>query len=143
MNVLPEEADVVDESRREDAAAAMRQINQVWLDGRVADLAPLVHPEIVTVFPNFAGRIQGREDFLAGFRDFRQNATIQEFREHDHHVDVAGDTAVVTFRYDMVYERSAKLYHSTGRDLWVFQKQGGGWIAVWRAMLDMEENERV
>jgi ketosteroid isomerase-like protein len=131
---------MVDESKREDAATAMRQINQTWLDGQVQDLAPMVHSEIVMVFPNFAGRMQGREDFLAGFRDFRQNATIQEFRELDHQVDVAGDTAVVTFRYDMIYERSGKRYRSTGRDLWVFQSQGKAWIAVWRTMLDMEEN---
>ena len=131
---------MVDESKREDAAAAMRLINQSWLDGRVEDLAPIVHPEIVMVFPDFTGSIQGRENFLAGFRDFCQNATIQEFREHDHHIDVAGDTAVVTFRYEMVYERSGKQYRSTGRDLWVFRKQGMVWIAVWRAMLDLEEN---
>jgi ketosteroid isomerase-like protein len=131
---------MVDESKREDAATAMRLINRVWLDGRVEDLAEMVHPEIVMVLPDFSGKIQGREDFLAGFRDFRQNALIQEFREHDLHVDVAGDTAVVTFRYDMLYERSGKRYRSTGRDLWVFQKQGREWIAVWRAMLDMEEN---
>ena len=131
---------MVDESVHENAASAMRLINQAWLHGQVEDLAPMVHPEIVMVFPDFAGRIQGREDFLAGFRDFRQNATIQEFREHDRQVDVAGDTAVVTFRYDMVYKRSGQRYRSIGRDLWVFQKQGRGWIAVWRTMLDMEEN---
>ena len=131
---------MVDESRREDAAKAMRQINRAWLDGQVPDLAPLVHSEIVMVFPDFTGRIQGREEFLAGFRDFLQNSTIQEFREHDHQVDVAGDTAVITFRYDMVYQRSGERYRATGRDLWVFQKQGGAWIAVWRAMLAMEEN---
>jgi hypothetical protein len=131
---------MVDESKREDATAAMRQINQAWIDGRVEDLAPMVHPEIVMVSPGFSGRIQGLEDFLAGFRDFRQNATMQEFREQDHHVDVAGDTAVATFRYEMVYERSGQRYRAKGRDLWVFQKQGRAWIAVWRAMLDMEEN---
>ena len=118
----------------------MRLINQAWLHGQVEDLAQMVHPEVVMVFPDFSGTIQGREDFLAGFRDFRRNASIQEFREHDLHVDVAGDTAVVTFRYVMLYERSGQRYRSTGRDLWVFQKQGGGWIAVWRTMLDMEEN---
>jgi ketosteroid isomerase-like protein len=132
---------MVDESKRENAATAMRQINQAWLNGRVEDVGPMVHPEIVMVFPDFAGRIQGREDFLAGFRDFRQNATLQEFREHDHQVDVAGDTAVVTFRYDMVYERSEKRYCATGRDLWVFHKEDGTWIAVWRAMLDIKEND--
>src|SRR5712691_539991 len=110
---------MVDESKREDAATAMRQINQAWLSGQIEDVAPMVHPEIVMVFPDFSGRIQGREDFLAGFRDFCQNATIQEFREHDQQVDVAGDTAVATFRYKMIYERSGKRYRLTGRDLWV------------------------
>ncbi|SRR5260221_9132184 len=129
------------ESKREDAATAMRQINQAWLDGQIQDLAPMVHPEIVMVLPDFAGRIQGREEFLAGFGDFRRNATIEEFREQDHQVDVVGDTAVVNFRYDMDYERSGKRYHATGRDLWVFHKEDGTWIAVWRVMLDIKEND--
>lgn len=130
----------MDESKRESAAAAMRQINEAWLNGRVEDLAPFVHSEIVIVLPDCAGRIQGREEFLAGFRDFCQNATIQEFHEHDQQVDVVGDTAVITFRYEMVYERSGERFRATGRDLWVFQKQGSGWIAVWRAMLEMKES---
>lgn len=130
---------MVDESKRENAATAMRQINQAWLEGRIEDLAPLAHPEIAMALPGFTGSVQGREDFLAGFRDFRRNVTIHEFREHDHHVDVAADTAVATFRYEMVYERSGKRYRSTGRDLWVFQRAGREWIAVWRTMLDLEE----
>jgi hypothetical protein len=40
----------------------------------------------------------------------------------------------------MVYERSGERYRSIGRDLWVFQNEGGAWIAVWRTMLEMEEN---
>jgi hypothetical protein len=92
------------------------------------------------VLPDFSGRIQGRENFLAGFRDFCQSAKIHEFREPDYEVDVAGDMAVVAFRYDMVYERSGERYHSTGRDLWVLQHQGKAWIAVWRTMLDIQEN---
>jgi hypothetical protein len=118
----------------------MRQINQAWLTGRVQDLAPMVHPEIVMVFPDFAGKIQGREDFLAGFRDFCQNATIEEYSELDQQVDVAGDSAVITFRFEMVYRRSGERHRSTGRDLWVFQNHDGAWIAVWRAMLEMTEN---
>src|SRR5882724_7625358 len=97
---------MVDESKRSDAAAAMRQINQAWLEGRVHDLAPMVHPEIAMAIPGFSGSVQGREAFLASFRDFRENASIQEFREHDYLVHVAGDTAVVTFRYEMIYERT-------------------------------------
>jgi len=131
---------MVEKSRHDFAAATMHRINRAWIEGQVEDLTPMVHPEIVMVFPGFAGRAQGREDFLAGFRDFCQNAKIHEFRERDHQVDIAGDTAVVTFRYEMVYERSGARLRSTGRDLWVFQSQGSEWIAVWRTMLDMEES---
>ena len=130
---------MIQESDRESAAATMGQINRIWLDGQVEDIATMVHSEIVMVVPGFIGRIQGREEFLAGFRDFCQNARIQEFRDYAHQVDVVGDTAVITFLYDMVYERYGERYRSTGRDLWVFQKHGGAWIAVWRTMLGMEE----
>jgi len=130
---------MADEKERERVAAAMRQINDAWLRGRVEDLAASVHPEIVTVFPGFAGRAQGREGFLAGFRDFCANAIVHEFRQDDEQIDVAGATAVVSFRYEMLYERSGKRYRVTGRDLWVFEKSGPAWLAVWRAMLDLDE----
>lgn len=126
-------------SKREGAAAMIRSINQAWLDGRVDGIAPHIHPDIIMVFPGFAGRVEGREALLAGFRDFCENATVHEFREHDHGIDVAGDTAVVSFRYEMVYERSGERYRSSGRDLWVVQLDAGEWRAVWRTMLDVEE----
>lgn len=100
----------------------------------------MLHPEIAMVTPGFSSRAEGREAFVAGFVDFCQHATVDEFREHDLQVDVAGDTAVVSFAYEMVYERSGERYRATGRDLWVFAKQGKDWLAVWRAMLDLVEN---
>lgn len=99
----------------------------------------MLHPEIVMAFPGFTGRTRGREAFLAGFRDFCDNARVHEFRDYDYQVDIAGDTSVVTFRYEMIYERSAERYRAIGRDLWVFENQESAWIAVWRAMLDIDE----
>ncbi|MGI8992537.1 MAG: nuclear transport factor 2 family protein [Bryobacteraceae bacterium] len=131
---------MVDESKNEGVAAAMQQINRAWLQGCVEDMALMVHPGIVMVFPGFTARTAGREDFLAAFRDFRRNATIHEFREQDRQIDVVGDTAVVNFKYEMIYDRSGKRYRATGRDLWVFQKPGEAWLAVWRTMLELEEN---
>jgi hypothetical protein len=128
------------ESKGESAATAMDQINRAWLDGRVEELGPMVHSAIVMVLPDFAGKIQGRENFIAGFRDFCQNATTHEFQEHDRQVDVVGNSAVITFRYDMVYERSGERYRAHGRDLWVLEEQDAAWIAVWRTMLEMKED---
>jgi hypothetical protein len=130
---------MVDSPRLEDAATAMRQINEAWLIGRVEDLEARFHPEIVMVFPGFSGRARGRHELLAGFRDFCENATIHQYREHDHQIDIVGDTAVINFRYEMVYERSGQRSRATGRDVWVFQYQDRAWIAVWRTMLDLQE----
>jgi hypothetical protein len=127
-----------DESSRS-VADAMRSINQAWLEGRVDDLAPAVHPEIVMVLPGFSGEVRGRDTFLAGFRDFVTNARVHDFRDHNHHVDIVGDTAVMTFTYEMLYERADERYRVTGRDLWIFRNHGAAWTAVWRAMLDMSE----
>lgn len=128
-------------SKREGAGAMIRSINQAWIEGRVDGIAPYVHPDMTMVFPGFAGRAEGREALIAGFRDFCENATVHEFREHDHDIDVAGDTAVVSFRYEMVYERSGGRYRATGRDLWVLQLVAGEWRAVWRTMLDVDETD--
>jgi hypothetical protein len=128
-----------DEMKIETAAAALQDINQAWLAGRSEDLEPLLHPDIVMVFPGFQGSVQGRDVLLAGFRDFCDNARVHEYREHDHQSSVVGDTAVVSLRFEMVYERSGQRWRSTGRDLWVLRYASKLWIAVWRTMLDIEE----
>jgi ketosteroid isomerase-like protein len=130
---------MADETDRDAAARAMNRINEVWLHGDIADLEPLMHPDIVMVFPGFGGAVRGRTNLIAGFHEFRDTAALQEFHDEEQHVDVAGNTAVVSFRYDMLYERSGDQFRATGRDLWVFQKHNDAWIAVWRTMLDVDE----
>jgi ketosteroid isomerase-like protein len=129
-----------EQSQSGSAELVMRQINAAWLHGQVDDLAPLLHSNIVMVLPGWSGRVAGKQEFLAGFRDFLESSKIHEFNEEDLQADVAGSAAVITFRYEMLYERDGARFTATGRDLWVFQKQGAGWIAVWRTMLDLEEN---
>jgi hypothetical protein len=126
-------------SRTEVAAAAIARINRAWLDRRPTDLESLFHPALTMVFPDFSGRVEGREANVAGFTDFCTHATVHEYRERDQQIDVIGDTAVASFAYEMVYERNGKRSRATGRDLWVFARQKGSWLAVWRTMLDLAE----
>jgi hypothetical protein len=130
---------MMQDSEQELVFATMERINRAWLNGRIDDLEPMLHEEIVMVLPGFAGAMRGRKPFLAGFKDFCDNAKIHEFREYDRRGDIAGGTAVVSFRYEMVYERSDERYRTWGRDLWVFERRGSGWVAVWRTMLDVAE----
>lgn len=124
---------------RESAAAAMQQINRAWLERRPADLQALFHPDITMALPGFVGRVEGRQVMVAGFEDFCSHAAVEDYRESNTHVDVVGDTALASFDYQMVYERSGVRYRATGRDLWVFARHDGGWLAVWRTMLNLQE----
>jgi hypothetical protein len=123
----------------EAAEATMRRINKLWLDGNLEELASTLDPQIAMVFPGFTGGIQGREAVLAGFREFCSTAMVHGFVDTDYRCDVVSDTAVVTFKYDMVYEQNGKRYASTGRDLWVFRTHADTWMAVWRTMIDVQE----
>jgi len=120
--------------------AAMQRINRTWLEGWPDDLLPLLHPDIILVFPGFGGRAQGREAIVAGFADFCGNATVNEYTEADHQVDVIGETAVVSFTYEMVYARAGERSRASGRDLWVFARHNGEWLAIWRTMVDLAES---
>jgi uncharacterized protein (TIGR02246 family) len=130
---------MADVTEREAVVAAMAAINRAWLDGRPEDLSPRLHPDVTMVVPGFVARVQGRETFLAGFVDFCSQATVHEYREEDLKVDIAADTAVVSYRYEMVYERAGERFRADGRDLWVFARGDGQWVAVWRTMLDSNE----
>ena len=131
--------DPPDEAAREQVAGVLSRINRAWLEGRPGDLAPLLHPQVVLVVPGFAARATGRDALVAGFVDFCENARVHDFEERDHQVDVAGRTAVASFAFTMVYERGGQRYRSTGRDLWVFSREGDQWLATWRTMLEVTD----
>jgi ketosteroid isomerase-like protein len=117
------------------------RINLAWREGRVDDLSALLHPDIVMVFPEFSGRSEGYMAMVAGFKDFCENARIQTYDESDLQIDAVGNSAVASFSFSMIYERDGSRYRSTGRDLWVFSNHGSDWKAVWRTMIDMQEEK--
>jgi hypothetical protein len=129
-----------DQTSRSAVSDALQQINRTWLEGRPRDLGPFLHPSIVMVLPGFSGRVEGAEAVIAGFVDFCENAEMQEYGESEVHIDVTGHTAVASYAFEMLYKRSGASYRSTGRDLWLFTRQDGEWLAFWRTMLDLSEH---
>lgn len=132
---------MTDQANDDAAMQALRKINEAWISGDFDGLGDLVDPEIVCALPGFGERIRGRKAYVDGHRDFTQSATVHDFSEDEIAVDRVKDTAVVTYRYEVDYDRGGKRYVSTGRDLYVFRFSDGRWLAIWRTMLDIEERE--
>lgn len=82
----------------------------------------------------------GKGLLLAGFIEFCSNARVLEYKESDEQIQVIGDIAFASFRFDMLYERALYRERSTGRDIWAFKQSDGKWLAVWRMMVDLKED---
>lgn len=135
---MTETSTLPDTAGRE-AGELMRRINAAWLEGRPRDLLPLFHPGVVTRHPGFTGRAEGRQALVDGFAQFCQTAKVVDFQTDEPQVDVVGATAVASFGFIMLYEYQGERRRSTGRDLWVFAREGAEWLAVWRTMLDVTD----
>lgn len=112
-------------------------INAAWREGHPLSMLEHLHPDITMALPGFKGAIRGRDIFVASFEEFCRNARILTYEESEEHIDVVGDCAIATFRFQMLYERDTYREDSKGRDIWVFQHQNDRWVAVWRTMVEL------
>ena len=120
--------------------AILASINAAWRDNRPAAMHSFLDPGVTMVLPGFGQSVVGREALLASFSDFCRNARVLEYRESEESIQIVSNCAVASFRFEMVYERSAYRATSSGRDLWVFERSGGTWLAIWRTMLELSES---
>jgi uncharacterized protein (TIGR02246 family) len=119
---------------REAVRSLIQRINDTWRQGHPEELAEYFHPDMVTVLPGFSGHVEGRAACVQSYVDFLGSATVHEYAESDHHIDVWGDTAVASYRFVMTWEMGGKHYREAGHDLFVFSREHGHWRAVWRTL---------
>jgi uncharacterized protein (TIGR02246 family) len=115
--------------------AALKRISDAWQARRYEDLSQLFAPDMVFALPGLTGRLEGRDAIVASYREFMDRITLTSYREDQHAVDVWGDMAVASFRWDMAWSAGGVPSHEAGRDVFAFRRGDGGWLAVWRTML--------
>jgi uncharacterized protein (TIGR02246 family) len=126
---------------RHDAWEVVRTIFRAWRERRPQDMRPLLHPDIVMVFPGSAERASGVDAVMEGFIAFSAEAEPERVEARDRQLDVIGNTAIASYVYTLIFTRAGHRYRASGRDQWVLEKQDGAWRAVWRTMLDLEGRE--
>lgn len=126
-------------SEKDRVSEVMKRITDAWLNKRPEEMSRLLHEGIVMVHPGFSERAVGLTTVVASFKDFCENAVVHQWNQADPQLDVIGTVAVVSFAFEMVFERASQRRRSTGRDFWVFEKRKGEWIAVFRTMLDLKD----
>ena len=118
---------------------ALQQINDAWLHGPSEDIAQSLedcfHDEMVIRGPDFQELSRGKAACAQSYLDFLHQAKIQNCKLEEPEIDIAGDTAIATYGWEMTYELAAQTYTEAGHDLFVFTRREGKWLAAWRALL--------
>ena len=124
---------------RDQIKRVLEKINEAWSQGDPRDipekLGSAFHPDMVIKGPNFREMSRGVKACVQSYQDFLDQARVHQCKFFEPHIDVAGDTAVATYAWEMTYERMGETYEESGHDLFVFNRSNGKWLAVWRVML--------
>ncbi len=126
-------------SDHEQVRLLLQRINDAWLHGPADEiprkLEECFHDEIAMRGPEFQELAGGKAACAKSYQDFLQLAKIQKCTLAEPQIHVTGDTAVATYSWNMTYELNGQSYTEAGHDLFVFTRQEGKWLAVWRALL--------
>lgn len=118
----------------------VREINRLWVGGNAEKLGEYFHENMIMVDPDLKVVGKGREECVKGYIDFCRQARVANYEESKFAVDIWGDTASVSYDFDISFEMEGKDYHDAGRDLFIFSRDenSGEWSAVWRILVPAE-----
>ena len=108
----------------------VQDLNDCWTKGDGSNLVRYFHPRMVAIVPTSRERLVGRDACVAGWVGFAKLATILSWKGIDPQIELFGDTAVVTYYFDIHFEMNGRTIHMSGRDMFTFVKENDRWWAV-------------
>jgi hypothetical protein len=105
-------------------------MNDAWTTGNPDDLSKFFHRNMVAITPTDRNRLDGGAACVAGWKGFCEAARIHRWEEIDPAIQVYGNSAVVTYYFDMSFDMGGKTINMGGRDMFFFVKEGEKWWAV-------------
>lgn len=110
--------------------ATVQAINRAWTQGNPDELKEYFHRDMVAITASDRLRREGRAACLAGWKDFAEAAQVLHWDEREPLVQIYGETAIVTYYYDMRFAMHGEVVHTGGRDMFVLIRDKGRWWVV-------------
>lgn len=120
-----------------EALAFVKALNEAWTKGNVDRLQDYFHPDMVAVTATDRNILYGKDACFAAWHNFASNAAIHHWTEVDPKVRIFGNTAIVTYYFDMSFDMQGQTVDLNGRDMFVLVKEDGRWWAVADQFSDM------
>ena len=114
----------------------VQTVNRTCKEGKGFDrLGPFYHNRVVMVLPGLDRRVEGKATCLRSYEDACSKMVFQRLDGSDERIDVWGNTAVVTYKYDAVWDFQGKTFTDDGREIVVFVRDGETWKIAWRTLI--------
>jgi general stress protein 26 len=114
----------------------VQDVNRICKEGKALDrLAPFFHEGMVMVLPGMDRRLEGQAACLRLYEDTCSKMGIHRLDASQERIDLWGDTAVVTYRYDCVWDWQGKTFTDDGREILVFVRDAKDWKIAWRNLI--------
>ncbi|OPX64148.1 MULTISPECIES: nuclear transport factor 2 family protein [unclassified Methanoregula] len=116
-----------------DILKTINAVNRSYTDGwHEEEFRRYIHPDIVAVFPDSPGRIEGKEAYVAEWRDFCSTAVVIRRQETAHRVSIfsGGKASVVTYLFSVTFVMDGREQTMLGRDMFFLVREGRKWLVA-------------
>lgn len=110
--------------------ATIRALNDAWTQGQPAQLSRYFHPQMVAITATDRRRRIGAAACIAGWTAFAEAARLAEWRELEPLIQVYGDSAVVSYYYELACTINGQEIRLDGRDMFFLVRDNGRWWVV-------------
>jgi len=124
---------MADTARTDQIITFIREMNRCWTEGWSEEkFRQYIHTDAVAIVPTALGRLEGKEAYVAGWRGFTESATIHEWKETSHRVQLYAreKCAVVTYLFSVTFTMGGQWQTMKGRDMIFLVKVGRQWLVA-------------
>lgn len=105
-------------------------LNRCWTEDDPQKLESYFHERMVAITPSDPQRREGREACIAGWAGFARSTKILSWKTVNPHIQVFGDSAVVTYYYELLTGKEDQPVTYRGREMYLMHRQDNRWWAV-------------
>ena len=114
----------------------VKTIYQTCKEGKKFDrIAPFFHDRMVMFPPGFDRRAEGKSACLRNYEDACSQMVFHRLEGSNEQIDIRGNTAVVTFRYDCAWDYQDKTFTDDGQEILIFVNEDDKWQIIWRTLI--------
>lgn len=112
---------------------AIEELNDLWTrQNKAEELAGYFHKDMVVFNATENRRLEGQKECVAGWKGFTDMARVRHWTTSNRDIRLHnnGNSAVVTYYFDMSFTINGQLITMKGRDMFFMVKENNRWQAV-------------